>query len=471
MENIIAQILVKLQEKVMIKIHDRGLNDIGTVAEELLEILKGGACELLSGILEETDREIAESKAMRKADGLKVKERNVSRRLLTSLGEIEYRRTYYETDADERIYLLDYLIGIESYERVSKALCAKLVNLAEEMSYSKSVKAREVSVSRQTVCNKVNALKEVVTEVKRLPETPKVLHIFTDEDHVHLNNGKSVMVPIATISEGIDTSNPRRHALIRPLHIAGYGMDAETFNDQVEACLNERYDINAVETIYVHGDGAARIVRLAECFPNACHVLDGFHLEKYLKKLGSYEGAPQRIGALRTALKEGNWESCKKLLQKIYALQDDEHKDKCKKVTGYIWKHRQAIHLRLSLDICGSCTESIVSHVLSERLSRSPLGWSERGLGKMAMLRVYVKNGGTITASDIRVSLSKEDSKREATALRAGWSKYNHYLNRQIDLILNTDWSTAFTASSVSFGKVDAAFVIRKALGGMRSIA
>lgn len=471
MENIIAQILVKMQEGIIKKIHDKGLADIGAVAEDILGVLRDGACELLSGILEATDQEIAGCRAMRRADGLKVKERNVSRTLLTALGELSYHRTYYETDTGERIYLLDHLIGVEPYERVSKALCAKLVNLAEEMSYSKSVKASEAAVSRQTVCNKVNGLKEVVTEVERLPKTPKTLHIFTDEDHVHLNNGKSVMVPIATISEGIDVSDPKRHELIRPLHIAGYGMDGETFNDQVEACLNERYDITAVENIYVHGDGAARIVSLSERFPNGCHVLDGFHLEKYIKKLGHYEGASHRIGALRTALKEGNWYSCKKLLNAIYALQDDNHKEKCKKVIAYLWEHRQAIQLRLSLDICGSCTESIVSHVLSERLSRSPLAWSERGLQKMAMLRVYVKNGGVVSSKDIRVSLSKEDAKLESATLRNGWSKYNHYMERQIGLILDTDWSTAFSSCPASFGKVDAAFVFRKALGSMRFIA
>ena len=471
MEKIIAQILVRMQEGIIKKIHDKGLTDIGAVAEEILGVLKAGTCELLSGILEATDQEIAGCRAMRKADGLKAKQRNVRRTLLTALGELSYRRTYYDTDTGERIYLLDYLIGVEPYERVSKALCAKLVNLAEELSYSKSVEAGEAAVSRQTVCNKVNGLKEVVTDVERLPETPKVLHIFTDEDHVHLNNGKNVMVPIATISEGIDTSNPKRHELIRPLHIVGYGMDAETFNDQVEACLNQRYDINAVENIYVHGDGAARIVSLGERFPNGCHVLDGFHLEKYLKKLGHYEGASQRIGALRRALKEGNWDNCKRLLNAIYTLQDDKHKEKCRKVIGYLWKFRQAIQLRLSLDICGSCTESIVSHVLSERLSRSPLAWSERGLQKMAMLRAYVKNGGAVSSMDIRVSLNKEDAKLESTTLRNGWSKYNHYMEHQIGLILDTDWSTAFSSCPASFGKVDAAFVIRKALGSMRSIA
>ena len=468
MEDIIAQQLVKMQGEILGKIREDGLGNIGETAEGLFQVVKENTCELLRVILEATDTAIAEAKAMRKEDGLKVKERGVKRSLQTSLGEIEYRRTYYETAEGEYVYLLDHLIGVEPYERVSKALCAKLVNLAAEMSYGKSVGVSEANVSRQTVSNKVNALREVVQDVERVKETPEELHLFADEDHVHLKDGRNVIVPLVTISEGIDTSNPKRHKLINPLHIAGYGMDTEAFDDQVEACVYERYDLDEVKRIYIHGDGASRIVNLGERFPNASHVLDGFHLEKYLKKLGHYNGAAQRMGALRAALRDGNWKTYKKLLGDIYTLQIGNDRENCKKVILYLWNNRQAAHLRYNPDICGSCTESLVSHVLSERLSRTPLAWSERGLQKMTMLVVYHKNGSKVTAKDIRVSLTREAQDREALLYRDGWNKYNSYMNRQIDSILNTDWAGAFEKETVSFGKVDASFVIRKAFGSLR---
>lgn len=470
MENIIAQQLVKMQGKILGKIRESGLQDIGQTAEALFRVVKAETCELLQAILEATDKEIANAKAERKASGLRVKERNVKRRLQTSLGEVEYARTYYETQEGERVYLLDYLIGVESYERVSKALCAKLVNLSAEMSYGKSVRVGEAEVSRQTVSNKVNALKEVVRDVERVEETPEELHLFADEDHVHLKDGRSVIVPLVTITEGIDTSNPKRHQLINPLHIAGYGMDAEAFNDQVEACVYERYDLDKVKRIYIHGDGASRIVALGERFPNAEHVLDGFHLEKYLKKLGHYNGAAQRMGAIRAALRDGNWKTYKKLLETIYALQTEKDKENCKKVILYLWNNRQAAQLRYSPEICGSCTESLVSHVLSERLSRMPLAWSERGLAQMAMLVVYNKNGQTVSASDIRVSLNRDEQSREASLRRNGWDKYNNYMDRQLDLTLSADWAAAFQKEAVSFGKVDASFIIRKSFGVLRSV-
>ena len=132
MENIIAHQLVKMQGEILEKIQKDGLGNIGETAEALFQIVKENTRELLRAILEATDAAIAEE-----ADGLRVKERNVKRRLQTSLGAMEYGRTYYETAKGEYVYLLDHLIGVEPYERVSKALCAKLVNLAAEMSYGK----------------------------------------------------------------------------------------------------------------------------------------------------------------------------------------------------------------------------------------------------------------------------------------------------------------------------------------------
>jgi len=176
------------------------------------------------------------------------------------------------------------------------------------------------------------------------------------------------------------------------------------------------------------------------------------------------------MGALRAALKDGNWKTYKKLLETIYTLQDEKNRENCKVVIRYLWNNRRSAHLRYSPDICGSCTESLVSHILSERLSRTPLAWSERGLEKMTMLVVYRKNGRKVTAKDIRVSLTHELQNKEALLRRGGWDKYNGYMNRQIDLILDTDWASAFEKEAVSFGKVDASFIIRKSFATLRSV-
>ncbi len=77
MENIIAQQLVKMQGKILEKIQEEGLENIGQTAEALFEMLKEGTCELLQAILEAADAEIAKAAGERKQDGLRIKERNV----------------------------------------------------------------------------------------------------------------------------------------------------------------------------------------------------------------------------------------------------------------------------------------------------------------------------------------------------------------------------------------------------------
>lgn len=47
-------------------------------------------------------------------------------------------------------------------------------------------------------------------------------------------------------------------------------------------------------------------------------------------------------------------------------------------------------------DIIGCSAEGHVSHVLSERLSSRPMGWSIIGSDQMSRLRAFVFNGGNI---------------------------------------------------------------------------
>ena len=49
----------------------------------------------------------------------------------------------------------------------------------------------------------------------------------------------------------------------------------------------------------------------------------------------------------------------------------------------------------------GSCTEGLVSHILSKRFSREPQGWSDEGLGRLSNIRVYLINGGELKADDL----------------------------------------------------------------------
>ena len=83
---------------------------------------------------------------------------------------------------------------------------------------------------------------------------------------------------------------------------------------------------------------------------------------------------------------------------------------------------------------------------------------------------VYCRNGQKVIGL-IRVSLKAEEQASEDNSLRKGWSKYNDYMKCQMDLILNTDWANAFQRQALSFGKVDAAYLIRKSFGALCPVA
>jgi hypothetical protein len=443
MTNIIAQIAEKVVDEILKILAEKGISNIEKAAEELLSVLKDGTLNILSAAIEELDETIWHAKGERRDDGLTVKARKVERTYLTGLGELKYRRTYYQCKDGEMLYLVDHLIGVEGYARVSKELCAKLVENAACMSMQKAAKAENVPVSRQTVNNKVLAMKEAAATAERIEETPPELHLFADEDHVHLRPKGVAYVPLVTVTEGIDTTNPKRHSTVRPLHFQGCGVVNSRFAEDVVSAIYERYDMDKVRTVYIHGDGGNWIRKIGDLLPNPVYVMDGFHLEKYYKKFCRLNGAQPYAGVLRHAILMNDFDSFAKYCIAIRNKQDEAGEKKMAELVTYFQNNWESIVERASGHHCGSCTEPLISHVLSERMSRTPLAWSREGLAKMAMLRVYTQNGGTVTADHIRVSRSKEERRKDYRSLKNGFSVYNKYAEKQAQTIFNTphDWS------------------------------
>ncbi len=443
MANIISQIAEKVVDEILKSLAEKGISNIEKTAEEMLAILKEGTLSILSAAIEDLDDTIWHAKEDRRDDGLRVKARKVERTYLTGLGELKYRRTYYQCKDGEMLYLVDHLIGVEGYARVSKELCAKLVENAAGMSMQKAVKAENVPVSRQTVNNKVLSMKEAVATTERLEETPPELHLFADEDHVHLRPKGGAYVPLVTVTEGIDTANAKRHRTVKPLHFQGCGVANSEFVENVISAMYERYDMEKVRTVYIHGDGGNWIRKIGDLLPNPIFVMDGFHLEKYYKKFCRLNRAQPYAGVLRQAILRNDFESFARYCIAIREKQDEAGKKKMAELVTYFQNNWESIVERVGGQHCGSCTEPLISHVLSERMSRNPLAWSREGLAKMAMLRVYTQNGGTVTADHIRVSRSKEERKQDYSSLKNGFTVYNQYAEKQAQALFGTahDWS------------------------------
>ena len=465
----IQQIAVKAVEEICKTIQNVGFEDVGKLAKALLPASTRMTLDIIQSCIEEMDQSLVyAAKAQRRKDGITVKERAVERILTTELGELRYKRTYFSLPGGSYAYILDHLIGVEAYERFSKELIAEVLNAATVKSYQYAIDSTKQEMSRQTVHNRLVVLDDLVTPVERVEETPETLDIFADEDHVHLTPKGKTIVPLVTITEGMDTGNPKRHRTIHPIHIAAFGMTPEAFRENVNAVLTERYDLDKVKQINVHGDGAPWIEALQQLIPHSRLVLDGYHLEKELRSFLRLEGACHYAKAIRDSMaKEDGYEAFEKYCENIYQRQTtDGGREKVKDFVSYCANRWSAIVVRMNKETCGSCTEPQVSHVLSDRLSRNPIAWSKDGLNRMTMLVVYTKNGGKVRGEDVRIRVNSET---RAGFREDGYTTYRDYANKQADEVLKTkhDWSI-FEHEHAALGKVDWIYMLRKSLGSQQ---
>lgn len=432
MDNIIQQISEKLTKKILEKAYSGGICDIDLLSSSVLEDCKSAARDILEAIVSDLNIKIREDKPSRKARGLILKEKNRERSLFTEIGRLNLPRDYYYDKKEEKYdYLLDKVIGLQGYERISAGVMAKLVSMATEVSYAKSAETvTGGQLSRQ--CVRECILKLGAIEKRPQPYEPKrkvkELHLFADEDHVHMQREgktkgkKSRMVPLVTVTEGVEEESKGRNRTINAMHFVDENFDTKALWKSVEGYIGASYDIESIERIYIHADGGKWIASGLASFSNVTRVMDGFHLEKRLKEVSrNFPGSNLRQ-RIKAAIEKGDRKKLDMLMQEMYARsQDKKQIEYTTKLGRYLTENFEEIRNRLKSDTVGSCTEGQVSHILSNRFSRNPMGWSEEGLGKLSKQRVYIKNKGKIEASDFK----KKD--------KSGGDSYREYADRIIE--------------------------------------
>ena len=98
-----------------------------------------------------------------------------------------------------------------------------------------------------------------------------------------------------------------------------------------------------------------------------------------------------------TAIRNKTKEDFKEIVSRLEGcLKDESGLKRIKENSDYILENWTAAGLRLKHKegIKGCSAEGHVSHILSSRMSSRPMGWSIKGMSKMAELRAYYYNGG-----------------------------------------------------------------------------
>lgn len=379
--------------------------------------------------VENLDKEIKADKKWRRKNGIVVERNSDKREIFTKFGVLTYHRTYfYDKKNDTYIYLVDTVLGIDPYDRISTAVAADMVEYSGDNSYAKSSQYTTGGlISRQTVMNKTRKLKE--EKLKMEAEGPKrkmqVIHIDADEDHVALQNGKNAIVPLITIYEGTKRIG-KRGKCINPYHIHGYGQNPEETWLKVANYIYDRYDIDYLKRIYIHGDGALWIKTGQEWLPKTKMVLDKYHLNKAILKATA--GQEQYRKSIYRSIYEGNWfEFCKLITELNHGVQSPKKRERIHEFRTYIKNNWEAITIYKEEGVSGSCTEGHISHILSSRFSSRPMGWSKKGLKTIADIRIYCQNGGKITPNHFtKVNLQYKIKKETIKKGKEVFSKTTH---------------------------------------------
>lgn len=358
-------------------------------------------------------------------------DRNEKKSLFTSLGIVTFTKTLFlNKESGERVYLLDRVMGFEDHKRMSEDAEAKLLQEAVQTSYRRGGESASLgdNVSKQTVKERIHSLefpKDEKEPVKK--KEVEYLYIEADEDHIakqfnekkgdleinengYKNNcmiGKLVVVHEGIKPERISIDEngkeicSKRHRLISPHYFTRvcHGKENEAFWDEIYAWICRNYDITKIKKIYLNADGGSWIQTAKARIAGLSYVLDEFHLQKYLMKLTSHmkDSTDDARREIIDALKNNDKGEFKEICERLKGCLETETGEKrINESSGYILNNWDAARVRINREkgIVGSSTEGQVYHVLSERMSTRPMGWSTVGGSKMIELRAYYLNGG-----------------------------------------------------------------------------
>lgn len=447
--NSILQTLKELPKK-LYEIDLSGKN-IGEFLEECQSTFDEFILTYARQRIEELDKAIVSSREER--ENWKVVKSHVPRALETRHGLLEYSRRYYRnSESKEYSYLTDLALGVVPYQRVEDGLQLSLAEAASRMSYREASKlACEDRVSASSVMNIIRRLEIPEQEPKKKKKRVEQLHIQADEDHVYLQSQhrKSGQIRFAAIHEPKIKVGQSRYALPERQIISSVREKPSDFGERVLDRLDAFYELEHVERIYVHGDGAPWIKTLKNSLPRkiTIPILDHFHLEKELLEV--CRGDRRLRSMLRTCLHPWDNERLEKELQMLVDS-DVCTQEKASKLWTYLQNNRQGIENNFTLEHGGSCAEGLVSHVFSRRFSRDPLSWSYQGLEKLSAIRVHLENGNTLDRSMLREN-KRVDKEEFTPILSAAQSKITSKNKKETQ-----NWSVRVPGSELSSGAIGA---------------
>ena len=210
------------------------------------------------------------------------------------------------------------------------------------------------------------------------------LYIQADEDHVHLQIGGISQPRLITVYE--ENINGK---LIGKKKFGGiYNKKIDDLWEEVYTYIENKYNYEKIEKIFIMGDGANWIKTGLQWLPKSIYVADRFHLEKALTGLCGKDDKEQK-SKIREAMYEFDYVKVKELGYEILAEEMKKSvRERKLKELEYILNNEEGFRNSVCYDVPGCAAEGDISHTYSDRLSSRPLGWKTINVNNVSKLRL-----------------------------------------------------------------------------------
>ena len=370
--------------------------------EEVSRAVQWFTCKVLEQLLESYDDHLMRQRDSRQWRLIHTKRRTI----LTSFGEICFRRRYYrDNKTGRRVFLLDEALGFAPRQRVSSRLREQMVALATAVSYHRAAHLLQTWVPGVSAMSVWQAVQEAGEQERRQAEaqqrlmfeqgeiptgTRQVKELAVEADSVwvparrkHGEKPRHVEVKLGVAYEGRTEKGRLKERKVN----AGV-MSPEDFWEQTAAMCSRTWDLCAVERCWLGSDGAAWLKQGMEVFPNAVYRLDRYHLRRALVEgLG---GDSQGYAQVSQAIAAGKWDDVERGLREAFKRARKAQQKRIRALERYLKNNWEGI-VQLPEAWRLGAIEGQVFHHLARRMKRHGARWSDRGADHLA--RVLAAKG------------------------------------------------------------------------------
>lgn len=332
---------------------------------------------------------------------------NVSRTIVTIVGELTFERTYYETkDRTNKFFYIDEMFHLPKYDHYDPIIKALAIDLTFDTNQLKagqivgqsistiktiSTDIREkYSIPRQSINNWINEWNNPKVIYNLIDNTPDTLYVMADEKFIGCQDlDNDLMAKCFVVFEGLEKDGKNRNKLINRMVISKYSSNPWP---EVVDIIGQKYDFQKIKHIVLLGDGAKWIKSgvgelKMEPYCEVSFKLCTFHFKQAIHRITTDESLRKE---LINSFFEDTKNEFKNKIQDIKISHPDRI-EKIEKNENYIFNNYDSIKYEVKNNI-GSSMESHISHCIANMFSSRPKGYSSKNINKYLEINDYKNN-------------------------------------------------------------------------------